>query len=282
VAVVSEPGDRLPLPDSPELQAIVAGREAREAYRFLYERRDDPPTMAEWRSHAASALGKANEQTDRRLRELRDNFVVRCVRHRRRSVYLLEARKVNQSDQQISPRLEVEVYTTKGRRCQMCGLGPADGMKLQIDHIIPRAWGGLSVLENLEPLCERHNHGKQAFFATYDEHGHAIRRAMAEPDVWRRIGELLKAFSAQGLDVPSDLVALVAGQYNRGDPARRLRELRTALGWVIHSRKYKEDGRTKTRYRLERWQPWPPEGPRQVVNRHERERKRRRESGGSS
>lgn len=183
----------------------------------------------------------------------------------------------------MSPRLEAEVYTVKGRMCQMCGLGPQDGVKLQIDHVIPRSWGGKTALENLEPLCERHNHGKQAFFSTYDKHGYDIRRAMAEPDVWRRIGELLKAFSAKGLAVPSELIALVAGQSYKGDPARRLRDLRTPLGWVIHSRKYKQDGRTKTRYELESWQPWPPEGPGPVVQEYERERKRRRrESSGSS
>jgi hypothetical protein len=66
----------------------------------------------------------------------------------------------------------------------MCGLGPVDGMKLQIDHIIPREWGGLTDLENLEPLCAPHNHGKKAFFATFDEVGPLIRRAMAGADPW--------------------------------------------------------------------------------------------------
>jgi 5-methylcytosine-specific restriction endonuclease McrA len=271
--------DDLPLPDSPELGTLFANREVREIYRFLYERRDTPPTMAEWRDRAAEVFGKANEQTDRRLRELRRHFVVISRRDQGRWVYILKGRSLTVDSGDISARLEAQVYTLKGRRCQMCGRGPDDGVKLNIDHKVPRSWGGETELDNLEPLCERHNHGKQALFSTYDEAGPDIRRAMSQPDVWQRIGELLKAFSDRGEPVPSELITLVAGPQNQGDPARRLRELRVALKWRYRARKVHENGRVKTYYELQSWKPWPVEGPRAVVQAYERERKRRKDEG---
>ncbi|MFF5248982.1 HNH endonuclease [Streptosporangium sp. NPDC000095] len=157
----------LPHPDDPELIELIREREVQEAYRFLYNRRDNPPTMAEWRQHAGRALGKteANEQTDRRLRDLRKKFIVETV-HRRggNPVYVLRGRKRIVVDAPpISSRMEAEVYAVMGAYCRMCGLSPGDGIKLQIDHKIPLSWGGETILENLQPLCERHNHGKQAF-----------------------------------------------------------------------------------------------------------------------
>jgi hypothetical protein len=158
----------------------------------------------------------------------------------------------------------------------MCGADPTDGIKLQIDHKIPRSWGGETVLENLQPLCERHNHGKQAFFRSLDEIGPELRYSVAQPTVWHRIGELLKALQARDRRIPSELVALVAGERYGGDPARRLRDLRTPLGWKIDVHRHKHERRTLTEYELVSWEPWPPEGPEVAVRRYERERRRRK------
>jgi hypothetical protein len=39
----------LPEPNSPELDKLPVSYQAKEIYRLLYERRDDPPTMREIR-----------------------------------------------------------------------------------------------------------------------------------------------------------------------------------------------------------------------------------------
>ncbi|MEV8630655.1 HNH endonuclease signature motif containing protein [Streptosporangium sp. NPDC051023] len=277
--VGGDAGD-LPHPDDPELLELIREREVREAYRFLYERRENPPTMAEWRQHAGQALGKvdANEQTDRRLRDLRKQFVVETVRRRSSNpVYLLRGRNPVAVDASpISSRMEAEVYAIMGAYCRMCGASPQDGIKLQVDHKIPLSWGGETVLENLQPLCTRHNHGKQAFFETLDAIGAEIRYAASQPTVWHRIGELLKGLHAHGRRTSAELVALVAGEGYGGDPARRLRDLRKPLGWKIKARMHKEGHRTLTEYELISWQPWPLEGPEEAVRRYEQERKRRR------
>ncbi|MET8387166.1 HNH endonuclease signature motif containing protein [Streptosporangium canum] len=259
---------------------LIREREVREAYRFLYNRRDNPPTMAEWRQHAGRALGKAdaNEQTDRRLRDLRKQFIVETVRRKGSNpVYLLRRRNPVAVDaSSVSSRMEAEVYAIMGAYCRMCGASPEDGVKLQVDHKIPLSWGGETVLENLQPLCERHNHGKQAFFKTLDSIGPEVRYAADQPTVWHRIGELLKGLHAHNRRTSAELVALIAGEGYGGDPDRRLRDLRTPLGWKIDARKHREGRRTLTEYELISWQPWPPEGPEEAVRRYEQERKNRR------
>jgi 5-methylcytosine-specific restriction endonuclease McrA len=42
-------------------------------------------------------------------------------------------------------------------RCTVCGKGPADGVRLEVDHVIPLALGGTHALKNLATVCEAHN-----------------------------------------------------------------------------------------------------------------------------
>jgi hypothetical protein len=267
----------LPHPDDLEVRRLFSNRETREAYRFLYERRDDPPTMSDWTHRAAEILGKANVHTQRRLRDVRDFFVVSTTKQRGGDwVYHLEGWKLRPAtDRQtrIDPRLEAEVYTKKGRFCAMCGFGPADGVKLQLDHIIPRSWGGETTYENLEPLCQRHNNGKRNFFESLSPYSEAIKKAIQGADPWQRIGELLKAFADSGEPTPVELIEVVARETNKGDPKKRLRELRYILGWDIRPRRTRINGVTSVVYELRSWEPWPPEGARAAVTEYERRRR---------
>lgn len=267
----------LPDPGSPELREIVGNQENALIYAFLFARRHDPPNMAEVREYVAEELGQANEQTDRRLRELRTHFEIPAKRvGANKFVYPLEgwAKKKRARRGHISSRIQAQVYEEYGYRCAMCGRSPKeDKIRLHIDHKIPKDWGGTDDPENLQPLCTEHNHGKQAHFGSFDQHREAIRRAIGYDEVHMRIGELLKAL--EGSDVPVDLINLVARDENRGDPTRRLRDLR-ALGWEISSSRRKEGKRTLSFYRLDKWVEWPPEGPQAAVAALEAARKARR------
>lgn len=44
--------------------------------------------------------------------------------------------------------------------CQKCGASNKDGAKLEVDHIIPVAKGGKTIMSNLQTLCDRCNNGK--------------------------------------------------------------------------------------------------------------------------
>ena len=276
-----ESSTSLPDPDSNELKDLLKGAEAREAYRWLWQNRTDPQPMAKWVERSREVFGKTNSNTGRRLRGVYAVFDVRVYPRADTGewVYELVGRLARPLDAApISKALEAQVYVVKGRYCAMCGLGPIDGVKLQIDHIMPREWGGLTALENLEPLCAPHNHGKKAFFASFDEVGPLLRRATAEADPWSRIGELLKGFYELGRACPVELIFMAAKDTHRGDPLKRLRELGFVLGWQIKwSRQKDASGVTHVTYSLTEEAPaWPPEGPASAVTRYERERRARK------
>ena len=46
-------------------------------------------------------------------------------------------------------------------RCCVCGATAKDGVKLEVDHIIPVSKGGKTTMDNLQTLCERCNRGKR-------------------------------------------------------------------------------------------------------------------------
>ncbi|MCA2293012.1 HNH endonuclease [Mycobacterium avium] len=138
----------------------------------------------------------------------------------------------------------------------MCGKTPLeDGVKLVVDHKIPKAWGGTDDPENLQPLCVECNAGKKDLFETYNEFTPQIRQAATCDEPQRRIGELLLAF--RGEWVPSDLIGIVASakEYQE-DWQRRLRDLRY-IGWDFAHKKQREGGRVRTYYRLVKSAPWP-------------------------
>lgn len=54
------------------------------------------------------------------------------------------------------------ILNRDGNKCCLCGRGPADGIKLEIDHIIPVAKGGSNDDDNLCVMCSECNAGKSA------------------------------------------------------------------------------------------------------------------------
>lgn len=60
----------------------------------------------------------------------------------------------------LSPSLRYDVLRRDQFRCVLCGQTASDGVKLHVDHIVPIAKGGKTVMENLRTLCDRCNLGK--------------------------------------------------------------------------------------------------------------------------
>lgn len=56
----------------------------------------------------------------------------------------------------ISPAKRAAVYACDGLRWVWCGCAT----NLTVDHMLPRAMGGTSALDNLQTLCEDCNHLK--------------------------------------------------------------------------------------------------------------------------
>ena len=70
------------------------------------------------------------------------------------------------SDEQrrlMTPSLRYRVLKRDGFKCVRCGRSPEeDGVKLEVDHIIPIAKGGKTEESNLQTLCRDCNRGKGA------------------------------------------------------------------------------------------------------------------------
>src|SRR4051812_792905 len=90
-------------PDDPELKKLLPGSEVRAAYVFLYNRREDPPTMIEWRDESRRIFGKANTQTDRRLRQVRPAFFVDTQQDGRDHRYVLAGRNADYTPESDAP-----------------------------------------------------------------------------------------------------------------------------------------------------------------------------------
>lgn len=249
----------LPEPDTAELRALVPGTVEQRIYGFLHRRRTHPPTMAEIEAFAAGQAGKHDTHVNRRVRVLREvGLDVPAVRDGKDFRYHLKGWRPGgprAAGPRISDRTRAQVLAPQ--RCAQCGETPLEhGVVLVVDHKVPKDWGGGDEIENLQPLCERCNGGKRAWYQTYSSHSDEIRAAIGHEEVHRRIGELLKAFHGQW--VHTELISIVASAAAyQEDYQKRTRELRV-LGWIIEAEKrYGESARVRTYYRCTHWEPWP-------------------------
>ena len=62
--------------------------------------------------------------------------------------------------QHIPKGLRHAVFKRDGYRCKECFKGREDGVKLEIDHIVPVAKGGTNDIDNLQTLCKECNRNK--------------------------------------------------------------------------------------------------------------------------
>ena len=194
------------------------------------------------------------QHLDRRIRELDASYIIARERRGRRFLYkLVGPQKHPVPSEPIDKTTRARVIHMGGYRCQLCGRNvKEDGIKLQVDHKVPRDWGGSTEDDNLWALCSECNEGKRNFFATITDS--RIQQAIVHGSVHTRLGELLKAFS--GEPVPKAYLQIVA--YTHDDFEKRLRELRE-LGWKYHVEKRKEGSRMRTYFVLDKWRPWPPD-----------------------
>jgi len=138
----------------------------------------------------------------------------------------------------VSERVRYQVFSRDSFRCQACGRGTKDGVKLTVDHIVPVDWGGSNDESNLLTLCAECNRGKKAWVDTVPSQ--TLKEVMDEPTVEKRIERLFDEFPNQ--DIPSTMIQLVS----KGslDWQRALRRIRQRTGKKISP----VQGRTAYRY----------------------------------
>ena len=69
---------------------------------------------------------------------------------------------MHKTSRDINLRLRFRVLQRDNFKCCACGASPAKdaSVELHVDHIMPWAKGGETVLENLQTLCSKCNLGK--------------------------------------------------------------------------------------------------------------------------
>ncbi len=203
----------------------------------------------------------------RRRRELHALYLIEKKRDGARTLYVYKgARDKPKDTNAINSRLRYEAIHSARGRCGRCGRAvEKHGVVLVVDHKIPREWGGQTVGENLEAICEECNAGKKNYFQSVDADW--MRKVMAHDSVHVRLGETLKAFKGEA--VPAATLEFVA---NQDDWKKRVRELRY-LGWKIDpfNKRLAEGGRVSSFYRLVKSCQWPAD-PTGVIRQYERDR----------
>lgn len=191
-------------------------------------------------------------QLRRRIAELDNRYVIHRKRQGRDTLYVLVGERSSPIDTKpVDKTTRARILHIAGQRCQMCGRSVAeDQIRLHVDHKIPQGWGSDNDDDNLWALCSECNEGKRNFFASITDP--RVQTAMLHTSVHVRMGELLKAFN--GEPVPKAYLAIVA--HTHDDFEKRLRELRV-LGWRYRFQRRREDGRARTYFILEHWEPWP-------------------------
>lgn len=210
------------------------------------------------------------QHLDRRVRDLDDYYIITRQRVGRRTLYTLDSlRPVPRIRDKINKTTRYRILQRDGHRCQSCGrTAIADGVRLHVDHKIPRSWGGSSDDENLWVLCSECNEGKKNFFASITDA--RIQQALTHDSIHIRLGELLKAF--EGEWVPKANLAVIA--WTHDDWEKRLRELRE-IGWDYKTRRQHHGKRVLTEFTITQSAPWP-EDPARAIREAERRKRTKR------
>lgn len=140
----------------------------------------------------------------------------------------LDPREPRAQQAGISSKQRYRILHRDQSRCRRCGRTPEDGVKLVVDHIIPRDWGGPNDDENLWTLCQDCNLGKKAWESDVDST--AMRVVLAQPSARARLREYFRRRPNQILR--KEELQIVAGI---ADYQRRIRELRQEESMDIRS-----------------------------------------------
>lgn len=222
---------------------------------------------------------KVQQHLDKRVRELRQYYDVPGEHSDGRYIYVYkgERRKPVLDDGSIPSKLRAEILHKAHGKCQMCGKSvEEDGVKLQIDHKIPRNWGGATEPDNLWALCQLCNSGKRDYFSSYNDD--VMQRIMKFDSVYERLLETMRIH--EGNPTPSWLLEFVANADDyQEDWQKRARELRYPVIGVefVVTKKKQLNGKVLSYYALTK-DAELPDNHKRLIKDYEREVKKMRSS----
>ena len=166
----------------------------------------------------------------RRIRELRAVGWQIEYRYSPKSYRLVSLSRSERSVQgaALGAKQRYRILARDHSTCRRCGRTIDDGIKLVVDHILPREWGGSNDDSNLWTLCEECNLGKKAWQSDVD--AQTMTALLKEPSGRKRLRRFFEMRPNQL--ITKEELQIVAGI---GDYARRIRELRQEEGMKIMS-----------------------------------------------
>jgi HNH endonuclease len=95
------------------------------------------------------------EDSDRAIRRLsQDGILIRV----KKGVYRYDPTMVTERHLEDFSAADKKIILERdGNKCVICGLGPREGLDLQVDHIKAKELGGKAEISNGQTLCARHN-----------------------------------------------------------------------------------------------------------------------------
>ena len=111
----------------------------------------------EWKKRTGSVF----RDPDRAIRKFAEEGILIKID---KGVYCYNSKAISKKELfDFTSEQKNKILERDGYRCVVCGKGKADGVELQIDHIIPREKGGSNDIENGETLCAKHNFIKKNY-----------------------------------------------------------------------------------------------------------------------
>jgi 5-methylcytosine-specific restriction endonuclease McrA len=151
--------------------------------------RDIPhPEIVDWATNEwKKGTGTVFRDPDRGIRRLhQDGYLIKV----KKGVYRHNSDAINRRKLDDFTAIQKTAILKRGDyKCAQCGMGKKEGAELHVDHIIPKDWGGKSIIENGQVLCSRCNFLKKNLKQT--ESGKKMFIRMYEAAKKENIGKIL-------------------------------------------------------------------------------------------
>ena len=108
--------------------------------------------------------GSVLRDPDRAIRKLsQEGFLIKIAK----GIYRYDPEyAVKRELEDFSESDKEAIKKRDGYKCVICGLGPENGVELQVDHILPKDKGGRATIDNGQTLCAKHNFIKKNYGQT--------------------------------------------------------------------------------------------------------------------
>ena len=135
-------------------------------YFMAHPNRDiEHPEVVDWvTDEYKKRTGNVLRDPDRAIRKMaQSGFLIKV----KKGVYRYDPDHVVKRElEDFTEAQKEEIKKRDGYKCVICGLGPANGVEIQVDHIRPKDLGGKAEIDNGQTLCAKHNFRKKNYGQT--------------------------------------------------------------------------------------------------------------------